>query len=573
MPMSTAHLKKHSRNLWFDYLKSKKEIYFIGTVSVFITDCMQVIAARNIGWILDYFSESKVPDWLQSELIRGKQYNVFLVFFLILLGSRIILFLSRMAWRYSFGRQTHRASALLKGKVWDSARFFKQNDLAEKFSKGHLMNVTTSDVKNARFIFGFTLIGLLDFIFLTIVTLFTMLTIHVPLSLWSLVVLLILPYFIKVLSSIEITRYRMAQEFLSSFNDLASQVVATIRLQRMTQTGKFWKLSLDKLADEYRQKRLLAAYTSLRYIPVMGGASVVSYIVLFGIGINYVLDGSMSVGDFVAMQGLIFLLQDPLFELGFIVSEWRKSFASLERLSEVYTQEKDDSLFKDGEAIEAKDIVLKCEDLHFQYPNTERPIFENFNLEISKGERIGLTGPIGSGKSSLVQILSGIERNIGGKLFFQGRVFDSYKHGDLRKYMGVVSQKTFLFADSIRNNINLNQELTDEEIWHFLTMTELKEDMGSFENGLDTYLGEWGINLSGGQKQRLTLARALARKPKVLFLDDCLSAVDTVTEENILQNLNKNLKETTIIWVAHRKSTLKYCNRIIGLSSEGNTHE
>ena len=131
--------------------------------------------------------------------------------------------------------------------------------------------------------------------------------------------------------------------------------------------------------------------------------------------------------------------------------------------------------------------------------------------------------------------------------------------------MSYVHQKPFLFADSIRNNIAIDTEYSDEQIWEFLDLAGLKSDIEGFDDQLDTPLGEWGINLSGGQKQRLTLARALARKPSLLFLDDCLSAVDTVTEEQILKNLDQQLKDTTLIWVAHRESTLKYCNKFLKL--------
>ena len=113
----------------------------------------------------------------------------------------------------------------------------------------------------------------------------------------------------------------------------------------------------------------------------------------------------------------------------------------------------------------------------------------------------------------------------------------------------------------------MDREMSDEEVWKFLDLAGLKDDVEGFPNKLQTQLGEWGINLSGGQKQRLSLARALARKPKLLFLDDSLSAVDTITEERILKNLDQHLKETTLVWVAHRKSTLKYCNQTFELKA------
>ena len=152
-----------------------------------------------------------------------------------------------------------------------------------------------------------------------------------------------------------------------------------------------------------------------------------------------------------------------------------------------------------------------------------------------------------------------------GSVELYGRPFSAYSHEHLRNYIGYVHQKPFLFADSIRVNVAVDGQLSDEEIWNFLELAGLKEDVEAFPDKLDTQLGEWGINLSGGQKQRLTLARALARRPQLLFLDDCLSAVDTITEEKILKNLDQHLKDVTLIWVAHRKSTLKYCNHTFEL--------
>src|SRR5690606_7871662 len=178
-------------------------------------------------------------------------------------------------------------------------------------------------------------------------------------------------------------------------------------------------------------------------------------------------------------------------------------------------------------------------------------------------------GPIGTGKSTLLSIMSGLERRLDtGKVEFLGKNFDEYSHHDLRRMISVVPQKPFLFAETIASNVRMDLNLTDEEVWHVLWVAGLDEDVKGFPKQLETPLGEWGINLSGGQKQRLTLARALARKPRVLFMDDCLSAVDTVTEEKILSRLNRELKGLTAVWVAHRESTLKYCDRIVRFGDE-----
>jgi ATP-binding cassette, subfamily B, multidrug efflux pump len=556
-------LRKEARRLWWEYIMEHKTMYVLGALMVVLTNGMQVLSTRVMGWILDFFTNKPLP-----KVMTGiDRLDTFYILFGIMFGSKVLLTVGRFGWRMTLARQTHFAGGMLRSRVWDKVRFFKQEDLANKWTKGVLMNASTSDVGSGRFIFGFTLVAVFDVLFLGVLTLVTMFLINVPLTLMSLVVMIFLPIAVKKLSELEIKRYGDAQDKLSDFNDISSQVISTIRLQRLTQTGHYWEQRLKKSAKDYQNKRYELLKTSLRYIPVMGSSSVVSYTVLFVMGITAVVNGSLSIGDFVAMQGLIFLLQDPLMELGFIISEMKKGFTSLERLSEIYTTENDETLLIEGEEVNDANELLKINDLSFAYADGPK-IIKDLSFTLNRGDRLGITGKIGTGKSTLVKILSGLIRNYEGEVVLAGKSFDQYGHVNLRKYIGQVHQKPFLFAESIKNNITMDVKLSDEEVWRILEVSGLSKDVKEFPDGIDTPLGEWGINLSGGQKQRLTIARALARKPKLLFLDDCLSAVDTVTEEQILRNLDKELEDTTLVWVAHRKSTLKYCNKILDFDNE-----
>jgi ATP-binding cassette, subfamily B, multidrug efflux pump len=563
LSQSTPEIKIAARKLWSDFLWKNKWVYLLGTSMVMLTNAMQVFSTRLMGWILDFFTGQNIPQVLNSIT----KWDTFYKLFWLLLISRIFTTIGRWGWRITLARQTHRASSMLRTKIWDNVRFFPREDLDKFYTKGVLMNASTSDVNSGRFIFGFTLVAVVDVFFLGILTVATMLTIHVPMTLMSLVVMIFLPFAVKKLSELEITKYEVAQNTLSKFNDLSSQVIATIRLQRLTQTGSYWEKRLNDSGKDYQDKRYNLLKTSLKYIPIMGGTSILSYVVLFSLGIKLVTNNEMSVGDFVAMQGLIFLLQDPLMELGFIISELRKGFTSLERLSKIFHNKVDETLVQHGVRVEEEEEILKIEDLSFKFEESETYLLENINLELKHKDRLGITGAIGTGKSTLVNILSGIQRDYGGRVSLAGKKFSTYSHSELRKYISQVHQKPFLFAESIKNNISMDKSITDEEIWRILDISGLKEDVSNFENGIETSLGEWGINLSGGQKQRLTLARALSRKPKLLFLDDCLSAVDTITEEKILRNLDRELSDTTLVWVAHRKSTLKYCNKFLHLGS------
>ncbi len=552
----------HAYFIWKSFLKERWKIYSLGAFSVLLTNLMQILAPKNIGWIVDFFAKKSIP-----EIIVGhSDEQTFLNLFLILMSSRILINAFRFMWRITLGRQTHYAAATLRREVWESVRFFKRTDLDRKFTKGALMSASASDSLSARFIFGFTLVAVFDVLFLGIFTFSTMAFINLPMTLMSFVVLLFVPIFVRKLSKKEVEQYRTIQDILSHFNDLSSQAVSTIKLQRLTQTGPFWERRLMGVADKHRASRLKGIGLSLLYIPVMGAASITSYVMLFILGITLTFNGKMSVGEFISMQGLIFLLHDPLMSLGFIISEWKKGFTALERLAEIYQHEKENFLMVEGQKIiESSEVpVLEASNLGYTFSEST-PLFSNLSFSLKKGDRLGIMGPIGSGKTTLLGLLTGLDRSNSGEIKICGKNFSEYGHFELRNFIGYVHQKPFLFADSIAVNVAMDRKMTDEEIWHYLDLAGLKEDVLHFPNQLKTQLGEWGINLSGGQKQRLTLARALARKPKLLFLDDCLSAVDTITEEKILKNLDGHLKDVTLVWVAHRQSTLKYCNHTFEL--------
>lgn len=558
---ATSHL-----GLLKKYYRTNLTSYLLGGLAVLFTNLAQVSSTRLLGVIIDTFQGAELPHVLVFGQSKEEQ---FLFLFWLMFFCYFSLMLGRMGWRFILARQTHHASAFLRKKIWQHARFFPSEKLQERWTKGVLMNATNSDVNSGRFLFGFTLVATFDFLFLSILSLMAMFFIHIQLTFIIIGVLLFLPFLVRWLSEKEVKNYEASQNALGEFNDLASQAIATIRMQRMTHTERFWEKKLTDEASLYRGRRLQALFSSLNFIPGMGSGSIVSYLALFGLGITYVFNGEMSIGDFVAMQGLAYLLQGPLLELGFIISDYRKGSTSLKRLNEIYSEDQASFLTSPGqldtrEPIQGE-VLIRVKDLSFQFSGSEEPLFNQLSFELRAGERLGIKGPIGSGKSVLMRILAGLERDHKGEIHFLDGKFHQYSHPDLRSLLTMVPQGSFLFASSIKQNIELDSPMSDDECWKVVKLAGLEEDVKKFPKGLETQLGEWGINLSGGQKQRLTLARALAKNPNILFLDDCLSAVDTVTEELILSNLDKYLGETTLVWVAHRQSTLKYCDRILHL--------
>ncbi|HLE11442.1 MAG: hypothetical protein A2504_17490 [Bdellovibrionales bacterium RIFOXYD12_FULL_39_22] len=539
------------------YMREHYMVYLLGALALVGADFFDVVATRSMGWIIDSFAKAQ----------GGKADKSFYELVGLLIFSQIMMVFFRFGWRITLARQTHLAAGELINNIWRNARYFSKKQLAEEYSRGVLMNASTSDVSMAKSVYGFILVGLIDVPILVVIVSSTMFAIDSVMTLWILAVFMLAPYFIKKLSDVEMDRYRSAQETLSKFDDLASQSIATIRMQRLTQTGTYWTARLIKAADFFRRKRLRAIFTSLSFYPIMGGASFISFIVLFSIGISRVLSGAMTVGDFVAIQGLTFMLQNPLMEFGFVISDFRKGLTSLDRLQAISLAPKEEYLRGPGEmAVDTNtQEVLRFENLSYEIVDFKRKIFSNLSMTLARGDRLGIWGEIGRGKSTLLNVLSGNERSYQGAVYLGGKKIESYSHSALAEFVGIVPQRPFLFSDSIKNNIVLDRPYSEEKLWMALNLAGVDGDVRTFPSGIDTMLGEWGINLSGGQKQRLTLARALYRDPQLLFLDDCLSAVDTITEARILDNLDKHLKDTTLVWVAHRKSTLKKCNKFLEL--------
>ena len=546
------------KTILFTYIKKNRFIYLCGIFMVLLTGGSQVFSTRLIGWIVDVFTGGPFPFFIGRE-----KDDAFLLLILLFLLSSFVTTVGRFGWRITLARQTHLAGNLLRRKIWDNARFFFFSDLRVKFSKGVLLNYSNSDVSNARNLFGFIIVGVVDVLFLGFFTLFAMFSIEPSITFCFLLTSSFLPWVIRKLNNLEIIRYGIAQNTLSSFNDLAGQTVTTMRMQKLTQSGHLWLRKLSVVANLYRLRRMKAVFTSLYHVFAFAGTSFLSYGVLFLMGIPYVLDGKMSVGDFVAMKGLIFLLKDPLMELGWVISDFQKAKTSLFRLASLYDNNQDISLLKKGISPKEIDPVLQVERLSFSY---ERTVIDRLSFRLRMGEHLGLRGKIGSGKSTLISLLSGLERKFTGRILFCGKDFDLYSHYSLRQFIGVVPMHPFLFADTIAKNISLDRDLNEDEIRHALFLTGMDRDIASFPLGIHTPLGEWGINLSGGQKQRLSLARVLVHSPRLLLLDDSLSAVDEKTEEVIFKRIQEKLKGLSLVWASHRPSSLKRCHKILDMS-------
>jgi len=545
--------------LLFDHLWRRKKVYLSGISGVLVTNCCEVAIPKCIQWCVNVIEGSGIPHLLQGSTPKEGLKNVLILLVVVL----IVQALSRRRWRLTLGQETHRAAFMIKSVLWERVRLFPIRRIETDLTIGTIMNVATSDVATARVNFGWLFIGIADALFLTTLTIIAMVGIDPRLALYTGLVFITLPITTYSLIKLQHSKHHEVQSALSVLNNLCTKAVSTIRLQKLTQTGDFWTRTLTKEADNYRKVRLQGVDISLRFLLVMEAAPLLAYALLLALSLQEVLNGSLTIGGFIAFQSYIFILQNPLFGLAHAITLWQKGRASIERISDILNVEASDEFREDQEGdISSFDYSLRS--LSFSYG--ER-LFKlgPLDLSIREGERLGVQGEIGSGKSTLISLLSGSSHSYEGELSIGGKEIRSIPYSSLRGAIGIVPQRPFIFSGTIRENVALDLTLTDEEIWHYLDVVALKAEFQALPEQLDAVLGEFGVNLSGGQKQRLTIARALARKPRILLLDDCLSAVDTVTEARILAALEGELEGKTVVWCAHRMSTLSHCTRILKL--------
>jgi len=443
---------------------------------------------------------------------------------------------------------------------------------------GEIMALATNDISAVRNFLGpgimytaetmvnFTLAISLMFSFNTELTLIAI----VPIPLISYVVY-------KIGRSIN-HKFEQVQEQFSDLTTKAQENLSGIKVVKAYVREASETESFRKMSVEYMKKNLVLAKVQSFSYPLMFLLTGFSVIMVIYFGGNKIISGEMSIGQLTAFIMYLGLLTWPIISLGWIINLTQRAEASMKRICEVFDSKpiitnlavKDENIEISG-GIEFKNV-------NFRYGSDLPYVLKNINLKIIPGETIGVIGHTGSGKSTLVNLLPRLFEVHEGEILIDGKEIKTYPLSVLRTSIGFVPQETFLFSDSIENNIAYSENAFEKErVIQAAKISQIYKDVDNFPDRFDTMLGERGINLSGGQKQRASIARAIVADPKILILDDAFSAVDTYTEEEILKRLKEVLKGRTSILISHRVSTLKNADRIIvlkeGTIAEIGTHE
>ena len=540
--------------------------YLIGTAAMLLTSASEALTPKFIQWTIDLLTlragaSSHLPAMFQQGSLAMTLHFLALGLFAVLAAG----WCGRLGWRNTLARRTHEEAFSYKNQFWDTLRT-QPLGFFHKYPLGDLMNRGISDINRVRAIHGFTIVMTYDVIFFTLLAVSSMMMIDWQLTLLCLVAVPFLPRPMTKISRDEYSQHIHAQTKLSDLSDLIAQALGTIRLTRATASERLWQGNLAAKADEYAKSRFNVIKTGFKIYPLSMVSTLVAYLFLLTYGIYKVRHGLLTIGEFVALQSYVLLLQVPLGELGDLFAEWQTGFASFARLVEILNFRRTSPLapeVPEGALSPAPPAwAIRVQNLTFSYADAKKPALSRIDLAVAHGGRLGITGPIGAGKSTLLYALCSLLERPEGQIELMDEDLAGVGHGLARKHVTLVPQRAFLFAGSIRDNLTLDGAFTDDALWEALGTAQIRDEVAVLEGGLDAWIGEGGINLSGGQKQRIALARAILRASPILLLDDCLSAVDAITEERILAAFATHFHDRTIVWVAHRLSTLALCEEI-----------
>ena len=438
-------------------------------------------------------------------------------------------------------------------------KFYKQN------RTGDLMNRISEDVAKVRQYVGPALMYTINTLISFIVVIIYMFNVSPILTLYTVVPLPILAFIVFKLSKEINTRSTLFQNYLSTVFNFTQEIFSGIRVVKAYTLEKQYSKSLNAIATESKSKSLdLARVQSLLGPLMIALIGISNLVVIYFGGMMYINGTIKSIGTIAEFILYVNMLTWPVTSIGWVSSLIQEAEASQKRINAFL---KIEPAIKNKRS-EKSNIQgeIEFEGVTFTYEETQIKAINNLTFKVKKGETLAILGSTGSGKSTVLNLITRLYDIDKGTIKIDGDCIANLNLSDLRNCVGFVPQDAFLFSDSIKNNIKFGNELaTDEAIVDVAKEAMVHDNIVAFKNQYETILGERGITLSGGQKQRVSIARALLKSPKILLLDDCLSAVDTETEEQILNNLSRITKDKTTIIVSHRVSSIKNANYIIVL--------
>jgi len=443
---------------------------------------------------------------------------------------------------------------------------------------GDLMARATNDLGAVRQLAGPMIMYTLQTVFAVMIILPLMFRINWRLTLLLFVTMPLVSLTVKVFGQQVHVRFEKIQEFFAQITVRAQENFTGVRVIRAyAQEGPEIE-AFATLNRQYAERNLSLVRIDALMRPLMQFLISIGFVLILWVGVPLAVRGTITLGDFTVFNMYLQRLIWPLIALGYVVNLYQRGMASLKRMNAIFAIS---PTIKDLDDVKPQPPIsgeIEFRNLTFGYHATTEPVLKDINLTIPAGQTVAFVGRTGSGKSTLVNLMPRILEAPAGCVFVDGIALRDYPLSQLRQSIGYVPQETFLFSDSLADNIAFGvDQIERAEIEWAAEIAGLSEDIRGFPDGFDTMVGERGITLSGGQKQRTAIARAVARAPRILILDDALSSVDTYTEEKILAQLRGVMRDRTSLIVSHRISTVRDADLICVLDDgriiERGTHE
>ncbi len=520
-------------------------------------------------------TESKLQPEIFDDLAR-----TLLIFGGLLLAVALIKGVFTFFMRYTIIMVSRFIEFDLKNEIYHQYQkldtsFYKEN------KTGDIMNRIGDDVSKVRMYLGPSIMYLINLIVLFTLVITTMVNINAELSLYILLPLPILSITIYYVSRLINIKSERVQRQLSKLFNLSQETFAGIRVIKAYNKSNSTIKNFNKEAEKYRSIAMNLVTTESLFYPVILFLPVLSTLITIYIGGLEVIKGTITYGNIGEFVIYINLLTWPVASLGWVTSLIQRAVASQKRINEFLLTEPKIKNYSEVPTIIKGAIEFK--NVQFTYPESGIEALKDISFSVEPGKTLAIVGKTGSGKSTIVQLLNRLYDATSGEVLIDNIPIQRINLNELRSQTGCVPQDVFLFSDSVKNNIsfgtfanNGNSKIEDVE-WA-AKQAVVHANIKEFNEGYETVVGERGVTLSGGQKQRVSIARALLKNPQILLFDDCLSAVDTETEEKILTNLNHIMQNKTTIIVSHRISSIKHADHIImiengKINEEGNHQE
>lgn len=562
------------------YLYKYKHLLLLGLLFIIISNIFQILPAQYVRYAVDLVIDNLNVYTLFGGVSLQEDYNdnikqSVLIYGLIILGMALLRGFFLFLVRQTIIVMSRHIEYDLKNEIYGHYQtlplsFYRKNNT------GDLLARISEDVSKVRMYLGPAIMYGLNLLTLFMMLIPIMFAINVRLTLYALIPLPFLSFSIYYVHNIINRRSEEIQKSLSGLSTFVQEAFSGIRVLKSFAREEESARNFTFKSEEYKLKSLQLTQVNALFFPLILFLIGLSIVLTVFIGGIEVIDGTLSFGNIAEFIIYINLLTWPVTSLGWITSIVQRAAASQKRINEF--------LHEKNTIISRRDLIheikgeLKFENVGFIYEDSGIRALNNIKFEVRQGKTLAIIGTTGSGKSTLANLICRLYDPTQGKIEIDGIDLRDFNIQYMRNQIGYVPQDIFLFSDTIDNNIGFgSSDVSDERIIQAAMDADLHDNIIDLPDGFDTILGERGITLSGGQKQRLSIARALVRDPRILILDDSLSAVDTKTENTILNNLKTIMQDRTSIIISHRVSSAKLADYIIVLDDgeivEQGTHE